>query len=179
MGLRNYLIEGLPGAGKTSVAEELARRNRHVVHGDRELAYHGDPATGEPWASAPRSCGPDEIRRRHQSWIWDVDKVRSLAADRSRPETFFCGGSRNHRQYIDLFDKVFVLAVDLQTLEGRVHGRAEDEFGGSPDEWAMIKALHATGEDIPAAATPIDGARPVASVVDDILAHCEALERGR
>ncbi len=48
MGVRNYLIEGVSGTGKTSVATELQRRGYHVIHGDRELAYKGDPETGEP-----------------------------------------------------------------------------------------------------------------------------------
>jgi len=48
MGVRNYLIEGVSGTGKTAVAEEIQRRGYHVIHGDRELAYHGDPETGEP-----------------------------------------------------------------------------------------------------------------------------------
>ena len=48
MGRRNYLIEGVSGTGKTSVPEELQRRGFHVIHGDRELAYHGDPCSGRP-----------------------------------------------------------------------------------------------------------------------------------
>lgn len=46
MGIKNYLIEGLSSTGKT-MAEELQRRGYHVVHDDRELAYQGDPKTGE------------------------------------------------------------------------------------------------------------------------------------
>ena len=48
MGVRNFLVEGLSGTGKTTVADELERRGHHAVHGDRELAYQGDAATGEP-----------------------------------------------------------------------------------------------------------------------------------
>lgn len=177
VGVRNYLIEGLSGAGKTTVAEELERRNRHVVHGDRDLAYHGDPDTGEPWADPADAHGSDAVRQRHQCWIWNVDKVRSLVADRSRPETFFCGGSRNHGRYIDLFDRIFVLDVDLGTLKRRVAGRTEDEFGGKPAEWAMLASLHATREDIPKGATIVDGAQPVARVVDEILSHCGGVEK--
>lgn len=36
MGKKNYLIEGVSGAGKTTVANELEKRGYHVVHGDRE-----------------------------------------------------------------------------------------------------------------------------------------------
>lgn len=43
MGVRNHLIDGVSGTGKTAVAEELQRRGYHVLHGDRELAYWGDP----------------------------------------------------------------------------------------------------------------------------------------
>ncbi len=39
MGKRNYLIEGVSGTGKTSVAEELQRQGYNVIHGDRELGY--------------------------------------------------------------------------------------------------------------------------------------------
>jgi broad-specificity NMP kinase len=48
MGIRNYLIEGLSGTGRTSVCNELQRRGDHAIHSHRELAYQGDPETGEP-----------------------------------------------------------------------------------------------------------------------------------
>jgi adenylate kinase family enzyme len=48
MGKRNYLVAGVSGAGKTTVAIELQRRGYQAVHGDRELVYRGDPETGLP-----------------------------------------------------------------------------------------------------------------------------------
>jgi broad-specificity NMP kinase len=53
MGIRNYLIEGVSGTGKTSVCHELRRRGYHAINGDRELAYQGDPKTGEPGMGLP------------------------------------------------------------------------------------------------------------------------------
>ncbi len=38
MGVRNYLIEGVSGTGKTTVCDELRRRGYHAIHGDRELS---------------------------------------------------------------------------------------------------------------------------------------------
>lgn len=64
MGVRNYLIEGVSGAGKTSVPTELERRGYHVVHSDRVLAYAGDPETGEPLkgsAKNPDASSPTGI----------------------------------------------------------------------------------------------------------------------
>ena len=113
MGRRNFLVEGVSGTGKTSVCDELQRRGFHAIHGDRELAYQGDPKTGEPLDGST-----------HEHHIWRVDAVRALVADTSAEVTFFCGGSRNSGAFIDLFDDVFVLEVDLDTLTRRLvrHG---------------------------------------------------------
>ena len=164
MGRRNYLIEGLSCTGKTSVATELQRRCHHVIHGDRELAYQGDPETGEPIEGSA-----DEHH------IWPVDKVRALVADQTEPATFFCGGSRNFLKFIDLFDGVFVLEVDLDTLNRRLNERPDDEWGGSkPTERALIVRWHETKETVPENGIPIDATAPLEQVVDEILRHTEA-----
>src|SRR5258708_2293376 len=69
MGIRNFLIEGVSGAGKTTVAEELQRRGYHVVHGDRELAYYGDPETGDPLDGLARESVTDNITFGHERLI--------------------------------------------------------------------------------------------------------------
>jgi broad-specificity NMP kinase len=172
MGVRNYLIEGVSGTGKTAVAEDLQRRGYHVIHGDRELAYVGDPETGERLDWPPRESAADTVAWRNKHWIWPVDKVRSLIADRLNAMSFFCGGSRNFHHFIDLFDEVFVLDVDLDTLNRRLAARPEDEFGGRPGERALIARLHATKEDVPKTAVTIDATQPIARVVDEILSKC-------
>ena len=158
MGRRNYLIEGVSGTGKTSVCSELARRGHHAVHGDRELAYRGDPVSGVPTEGAD-----------HQHHVWDVARVRELVEDRRAPATFFCGGSRNSAAFIDLFDEVFVLHVDADTLRERLDQRPEDEWGARPEERALALRLHATQEDLPSGGVVIDATRPLGEVVDDIL----------
>ena len=158
MGVRNYLIEGVSGTGKTAVCNELKRRGYHAINGDRELAYQGDPKTGEPL---------DGFAHAHH--IWNVDKVRALVADQSHRASFFCGGSRNFNRYIDMFDAVFVLEVDRDTLNRRLAARPENEFGGRSSERQLIVRLHATKEDIPKIGFVIDATRPITSVVDDIL----------
>lgn len=164
MGVRNYLIEGLSGTGKTSVCDELQRRGYHAIHGDRELAYRGDPATGEP---------TDEGGHEHH--VWDVDKVRGLVANHDEPATFFCGGSRNFAKFIDLFDAVFVLEVDLDTLNRRLDERPDSEWGGGQaTDRELIARWHATREDVPRNGISIDATAPIGQVVDSILRHCEA-----
>lgn len=170
MGVRNYLIDGISGAGKTTVAEELQRRGYDVVHGDRVLAYIGDPVTGEALNGPPENVA-DHIAWNYDHWIWPVDKVRSLIADDSHPVTFFCGGSQNSALYIDLFDGVFVLHVDRDTLGRRLDKRPDDEFGGKPTEQDFVLQLHASGNCLVASGVAIDATGSPSAIVDEILAR--------
>jgi broad-specificity NMP kinase len=172
MGIRNYLIEGVSGAGKTTVAEALQRRGYHVIHGDRQFAYYGDRHTGEPLDWPAQLSEADRIAWGNAHWIWPVDKVKSLIADHNHPMTFFCGGSRNFEHFIDLFDEVFVLDLDVDTLTRRLIARPEDEFGGKPAEREEVIRLHANKRYTPKVAISIDATAPVERVVDDILSKC-------
>lgn len=178
MGKRNYLIEGVSGTGKTSVAEELQRRGYHVLHGDRELKYRGDPKTGEPVHEPVHESEMDKAVWHQEHHLWDIDKVKSVIADHSKAISFFCGGSRNFSKVIDLLDGVFVLEVDnLETLYRRLDERvARDstDWGGKPEEKELLARLHRTKEDIPGDGIFIDATQPLASVVDEILSHVNA-----
>jgi broad-specificity NMP kinase len=164
VGVRNYLIEGLSGTGKTSVCTELERRGYQAIHGDRELAYQGNPETGEPLVSLT-----------HEHHIWDVAKVEDLVANQAEAVTFFCGGSRNFTKFIHLFDGVFVLDVDLETLNRRLDERPDSEWGGGkPVSRELIARLHRTKEDMPSEGILIDATAPLQHVVDEILRHVQA-----
>jgi len=163
VGRRNYLVEGLSGTGKTSVCDELQRRGYHAIHGDRELAYQGDPESGEPTEGGG-----------HENHIWKVDTVKALVADQDEAVTFFCGGSRNFTRFLDLFDGVFVLEVDLATLQRRLDERPDDEWGGGrPTERERIVRWHQTKADVPANGVTIDATAPIEQVVDEILRRCD------
>jgi hypothetical protein len=171
MGKRNYLIEGVSGVGKTSVCTELQRRGYHAIHGDRELAYQGDPETGQPTHGLTLM---HDISAHH---IWDVEKVKALVANQAEAVTFFCGGSRNFSKFIDLFDGVFILETDIDTLNQRIDERVAvdpDDWGGRPAERELIARLHQTKEYIPKNGSIIDTTIPLARVVDEILRQSEA-----
>jgi adenylate kinase family enzyme len=166
MGKRNYLIEGVSGTGKTSVCTELQRRGYQAIHGDRELKYQGDLET---------STSTDIFASdRHKSPLWDREKVQAFIANKGEAVTFFCGGSRNFSQFIELLDGVFILDVDLDTCLRRIDERVAldpTDWGGRPEEREAIARLHQTKEDIPSSGIVIDATQPLVSVVDEILRH--------
>ena len=158
MGIRNYLIDGGSGTGKTTVCDELQRRGYQAVHGDRALR-------GAPGVAA---SGSD----RHLPPTWDVAKVKALLTDQDEPATFLCGGCSNSAEFIDLLDGVFVLEVDdLDTVMRRIDERVlvdPSDWGGRPEEREIITRLHHTKEGI-APGCAIDASAPLEFVVDEIL----------
>jgi hypothetical protein len=178
MGRRNYLIAGVSGSGKTSVCTELGRRGYQSIHGDRELAYQGDPETGMPTDGLRHEHSPTFIAEHH---IWDVDKVRALVANRDQTVTFFCGGSRNYSKFIDLFDGVFILEVDFDTMNRRIDERVAvdpTDWGGKSAEREITARLYHTKEGLPKTGVIIDATAPLARVVDEIV-RLSAADRAR
>lgn len=176
MGIRNYLIEGISGAGKTAVCTELQRRGYQAIHGDRELAYRRDPETGIPMD--PKTATPTAawVSEHH---IWDVEKVQALIANHDETVTFFCGGSRNSSKFIELFDDIFILEIDLDTMNRRINERVAvdpTDWGATPEERELSVRLYHTKEGIPKNGIIIDATPPLACVVDKILHYCEAKE---
>jgi thymidylate kinase len=173
MGIKNYLVEGISGTGKTAVAEELQRRGYHVIHGDRELKYRGNPKTGEPLTEPNHKNETDKAVWRQTHLLWDIEKVKSVVSDRSYPLSFFCGSSRNFESFVNLLDGVFILNVDdINEIYRRMDERVAldpTDFGGKPEEKELVAKLHATKEDIPKDGIIIDATAPIKTIVDLIL----------
>src|ERR1700745_1226793 len=113
---------------------------------------------------APETATPTPIwMSEHQ--IWDVEKVKAYIANQDEPVTFFCGGSRNFSKFIDLLDGVFILDVDLDTMNRRIDERVAldpTDFGGKPEERELAVHLHHTKEEIPKNGIIIDATAPLA-----------------
>jgi hypothetical protein len=152
----------------------LRQRGYAAINDDRELRYQINTATGEKLIAIDQEIPTTApAKTRHAQNNWDVEKVRSLAANQDDETTFFCGGSRNFEQFISLFDQVFILDVDAETLNKRLDNRSDDDWGKSESERELILRLHATKEDIPRGGIVIDATQPLSKVVDEILSHIQ------
>ena len=159
MAKRNYLVEGLSGAGKSSVYEELIRRGYKAISTDRAWKVHADPDIGLPV-------------RPVQS-MWDQRKAVSELGSPEPDVLFVCGSSRNRDRFLPYFTKIFNLRIDDDTMRRRLQERTNNDFGKQPEEVELMLRLNRSGAK-PAGAIDVDATQPLDQVVDELLrlANC-------
>jgi broad-specificity NMP kinase len=159
MAKRNYLVEGLSGAGKSSVYEELIRRGYKAITTDR--AWKRQPVfdTGSP--------------DRPVRAIWDESKALSELESPEPDVLFVCGSSGNRDRFLPYFTKIFNLRIDDDTMRRRLEERTNNDTGKTPEELELILALNRSDEK-PAGAIDVDATQPLDQVVDEVLrlANC-------
>jgi hypothetical protein len=147
MAKRNYLVEGLSGAGKSSVYEELIRRGYKAISTDRAWKHRAGPDTGSLW---------DEQRA-----------VREL--ENPEPDVLFvCGSSRNRDRFLPYFTEIFNLRIDDDTMRRRLHERTNNDYGKRPEELELMLELNRRDEK-PAGAVDVDATQPLDRLVDVVF----------
>jgi predicted kinase len=151
MAKRNYLVEGLSGAGKSSVYEELIRRGYRAISTDRAWKHLADS-------------------------MWDHQRAVSELESPEPEVLFVCGSSRNRDRFLPYFTKIFNLRIDDATMRRRLHERTNNDFGKQPEEVELMLRLNRSDEK-PAGAIDVDATQPLDHVVDELLrlAHCRTV----
>jgi hypothetical protein len=165
MAKRNYLVEGLSGAGKSSVYEELIRRGYKAISTDRAWKYRADPDTPLPGEPNP-----------YQNSLWDQQKALSELESPEPEVLFVCGSSGNRDRFLPYFTKIFNLRIDDDTMRRRLRERTNNDYGKQPEEAELMLRLNRSNEK-PAGAIDVDATRPLDQVVDELLrlANCRTL----
>jgi hypothetical protein len=155
MARRNYLVEGLSGAGKSSVYEELIGRGYKAISTDRA------------WKSR---AGP----------MWDQQRAVSELVSPEPEVLFVCGSSRNRDRFLPYFTKIFNLRIDDDTMRRRLLERTNNDFGKQPEEVELMLRLNRSDEK-PAGAIDVDASQPLHDVVDELLrlADCSTVSDSR
>jgi broad-specificity NMP kinase len=163
-----YLVTGQAGTGKSSVAEELQRRGFTAYDTDamEELTWFDHVETGLP-AQPGEVQHPIDFRR--FAWNWREPALRKLLE--SADDVFICAITSNTVELLHLFDRIFVLVLDRETLSRRLHERTTNSFGKHPAEAEAVLAHNDVIADEWRArgGVPIDANHPLEAVVDEIL----------
>lgn len=170
-----FYITGISGSGKSRIKDELISHGLIAYDGDEnEITTWVDKVTGfktvRPKEMADRT---PEWYSRHD-WAMSASRIRELRQQSEDDHVYICGTASNRYELWGMFDKVFCLTIDEETLKYRLANRTGNEFGKAPDELANILSWHQSSqnEDQAMGAIMIDAIRPVNEVTNEIVSLC-------
>ncbi len=159
-----YLIDGVSGAGKTTICDELNKRGYKAIEADETLADWIDPKTGLP---------TDD--HSSENWYWSEEKFNSMVEEAKGKDIFVCGGAMNKRDFLHYFTKIFTLHLDDETLKDRLLNRTTNDYGKKPEELAfqLKENQHTTQYSEEYGTILIDATEPIDAIVNKILNEIE------
>lgn len=128
-----YLIDGLPGTGKTTVGKVLRSRGYEVYDGDEDgLAHWYSMETGEEVQKVNEERTPAFLQANTRSI--DPATVKKLSARAVNKTMFITNDPQNLTEVADLFDKHFALTLDEAARQKRLDERTNNDWGKLPHE---------------------------------------------
>ena len=149
--MRNVLVTGMSGVGKSSALTALAGRGFEVVD------------TDEPgW-----TVWSDE----EHGHVWREERIAELLG-RDRDVTLYVSGTvSNQGRFYPSFDAVVLLSAPIDVLLGRVERRTTNDYGKSGEERELILAHLREVEPLLRATCTheVDASRPLDEVVAELV----------
>jgi adenylate kinase family enzyme len=166
------LITGMSGAGKSTIAEVLARRGLTSIDADEDplLARSVDSAGGV----VEDLSVPDFAWLARHSWAWDPARLDELIRTAGPATLYVCGGADNELELADRFTQVFLLEMDEPTMLARLEAPSRDnDWGrvGDTREYLRRKLPEVQDRLRAFGAIPIDARQPLDQVVGEILSR--------
>jgi broad-specificity NMP kinase len=173
---KSILITGTAGVGKTSLSNKL-----------NELGYKSydiDDVPGlfsmihrETKLPIKNHDNFDLEKVKVMTWICDVKKLKSLINEETNNLAFYCGGGSNVYQFMELFDKVILLTINLETNKHRLSNRIDNDFARTLEvqEYVLNKKNDWENEMIKKGAIIVDAHRDLDFIAKEVLEIAENL----
>lgn len=165
-----YLITGVAGSGKSTIARELRKRGYAAYDVEQGFSYHVNKQTGE------RAVYPKhptlEWYDKHER-VFDEKILENLFKKHADEDLFICSITANQKKYYPRFNKIFLLTADDDTIIKRIEQRTDNHFGKHPLELQRVLSRKQEFEDElkAAGAIVIPSVGPIDKVTGDILSH--------
>lgn len=172
-----FLVTGYPGTGKSSVARELQRRGHTAYDTEAMRGYmHAESTeTGRriPLPSPVPAGWFDDVG----TYIWDVNRVTALLRRHDdTDDVYICALADNQEDFYGMFDKIFLLLLDITLMQHRLEQRTTSDYGKDRQELSDILKMHRHFERslLAAGAVGISTDRPLQQVAGEIIALSHA-----
>ncbi|MCW1907905.1 MAG: hypothetical protein KIH63_001015 [Candidatus Saccharibacteria bacterium] len=165
-------ITGVAGSGKSAICKTLLELGHEAHEGDDTLSAFYNNVSGKkvnrPLLAADRT---PKWRSEH-TWKMSRDGLLELKERAQSKPIFVCGVASNEDEYIDVFDRVFALVIDENTLIERIKNRGSEGFGQSPHELKTLMEWQRSSKDYykKIGAHTIDATRPIEQVAKALIA---------
>lgn len=169
--VRLVWVTGISGAGKSTVCDVLKSRGLAAIDTDWDgFNFWVHRESGDRVVDPPYPTPPDWM----ETYAWQIraDLVREVANSRDDGVTFLFGSVENEVEVWEYFARVGCLTIDESTLRHRLATRTTNLFGKDPGVLEQVVAWNRDLEERYRSygATIIDATRPLADVVEDVLA---------
>ena len=167
--MKNYLITGVAGTGKSTLAKELRRRGYAAYDTEEGFSYYVDKRTGERCAY-PKEPSPEWYENHER--VFDEQVLMNLLKKHADEPLFIASITANQSKYYPKFDKIFLLTAPDDLITHRLGTRTNNYFGRHPLDLQRVIGRHQQFDDELKAigAKVIDSTVPIEQVADKILA---------
>ena len=169
--MKKVYITGVPGIGKSAVAKELNERG--IFAFDIDLADWLCDWRNKKTNEKVNGDGEHTIEwLKENVWVCDAEKLKEILSQNKKNIVVAAGIARNQNDYLDLFDKVFLLQCSEKTFLDRMANRkGHDEFGKSQEERQYVLHFYKDFEQklIARGAIIINAEEPIEVIVDAII----------
>lgn len=166
----NYLITGVAGTGKSTIAKELRKRGYAAYDTEEGFSYYVNKQTGVP-ASPPAEPTQEWYDTHHR--VFNERVLENLLIKHKHETLFICSITANQSKFYSRFNKLFLLTAPDQIITERLGTRTNNYFGRHPLDLQRVIGRHQQfDEELMAdGALAIDSTLPLDSVVGAILSH--------
>ena len=173
--MKRFYLTGVSGVGKSSVSEALNQLGIYSIDIDQIDGLCRWVNKNTHQESKWHSGIGDEWLEAHE-WICDKSKLAELME--RNEDVVVVGAASNQSQYLDLFDKIFLLQCSQETFLKRITDRTNNDFGKHPSEQVRILNWYKDfGKNmLNQGAIYVDTDKPLPEVVDQIVCELKKSE---
>jgi broad-specificity NMP kinase len=165
-----YLITGVAGTGKSTLAKELRRRGWAAYDTEEGFSYYIDKRTGERCAY-PKIPSPEWYETHER--VFDEKVLMNLMKKHAGEPLFISSITANQAKFYPQFDKLFLLTAPDDVITHRLGTRTNNYFGRHPLDLQRVIGRHQQFDEelIADGAVAIDSTQPIEVVADQIIAQ--------